>query len=225
MSEIIPDWVDRYQVDFIIIPSLTNKVLPFQARLLSVLNYPQCRNTKFIFANIGEYGGSELFSVEDNWRIEESFRRRNFDNIGETIVVRKIKRIKSKYLELVNNEILKNKGDSEKLKKLNIYKKKIKKNHIPYTFTKNISLKWIKSNPYITESFRINPEELFGRKLDGYCIRCKEKIPFNRYKPLCYNDWQNWVRWNNPHYIERYCHKCGKPYNVSKNKPLCDDCD
>ena len=179
LSEIIPNWVERYQVDFIIIPSLTSKVLPFQVRLLSVLNYPQCRNTKFIFANIGEYGGSELFSIEDNWRIEENFRRKNFDNIGETIVIRKIKRIKSKYLELVYQEMEKYKDDSEKLEKLNIYKKKIEKDHIPYAFTKNISLKWIKGNPYITESFRINPEELFGRKLDGYCIRCKEKIPFN----------------------------------------------
>ncbi|KKM01818.1 hypothetical protein LCGC14_1790610, partial [marine sediment metagenome] len=93
MSEIIPNWVERYQVDFKIIPSLTIKVLPFQARLLSVLNYPQCRNTKFKFVNIGEYGGSELFSIEDNWRIEENFRRRNFDNIGETIVIRKIEGI------------------------------------------------------------------------------------------------------------------------------------
>ena len=224
LSEIIPYWVERYQVEFIIIPSLTTKVLPFQARLLSVLNYPECRNTKFLFVNIGEYGGSELFSIKDNLRIEENFRRNFFDNIGETIVIRKIERIKSKYLELVYREMEKYKDDPDKQEKLNIYKKQLEKDHIPYAFTKNLSLGWFKDNPHIEETFMIKATELFGGKLDGYCIRCKEKIPLNRYKPFCYNDWQDWVRWNNPFYVEKYCHKCGEPNSVTTRTPLCNNC-
>jgi hypothetical protein len=38
-------------------------------------------------------------------------------------------------------------------------------------------------------------------------------------------EWQNWDRWKNPLYIERYCHKCGEPYDVSKSQPLCGNCD
>ncbi len=224
LSEIIPYWVSRNQIDFVIIPSLTTKVLPFQARLLSVLNYPQCINTKFIFNNIGEYGGSELFSVEDNWRIEENYRLNKHDNVGETIVTRKIERIKSKYLDLVSKEMKNCKEDPEKFKKLQVYKKKIESDRIPYTFTKNLSLEWHNGTPHITETIIIKASELFGEKLEGYCIRCKKKIFFNRYKPYCYDDWQDWVRWNNPFYTERYCHKCGEPYGATKSKPFCNNC-
>ncbi len=224
LSEIVPYWVKRYQVDFVIIPSLTTKVLPFQARLLSILNYPQCKNTKFIFNNIGAYGGSELFSIEDNWRIEENYRLNNHDNIGETIVIRKIKRIKSRYLELVSKEMEKCKNDPEKIKKLQNYKKNIELDHIPYSFTKNLSIKWLDSNPHFTEKSMIEITERFGKKLEGYCIRCREEIPLDPNKPYCYEDWEVWSRWDNPFYVERYCHKCGKPYSATKIKPLCDDC-
>jgi len=224
LSEIIPYWVERNQVDFVIIPSLTTKVLPFQARLLSVLNYPQCKNTRFLFTNVGEYGGSELFSVSDNWRIEENFRKKNFDNLGEKIIIRKVERIKKRYLMLVLNEIDKFREIPEKLDKLNIYKKKIEKDHIPYTITRNLSITWKDGNPYVAETFKIPASDLFGKKLYGYCIRCKTKIPYNKYNPFCYDDWQEWKRWNNSYYEENFCHMCGKLYSGTFKKPLCDEC-
>jgi hypothetical protein len=41
------------------------------------------------FTNIGEYGGSESFSLENNIQIEKRLRNNNRDNFGETIVIRK----------------------------------------------------------------------------------------------------------------------------------------
>lgn len=37
---------------------------------------------------MGEFGGSEFFSLNDNLRIEKSFRTNIRDNFGETIVIR-----------------------------------------------------------------------------------------------------------------------------------------
>ncbi len=224
LSEIIPYWVERNQIDFVVIPSLTAKVLPFQARLLSVLNYPQCKNTKFLFINIGEYGGSELFSVKDNWRIEENFRKTNFDNLGERIIIRKVDRIKEKYLELVSNEIDKCRQDPEKLNKLYNFKDDIEEDHIPYTFVKNLFLKWKDGYPRITESSIISILKTAERELNGFCIRCHIPIPYDSNYPFCYNDWQEWKRWNNPFYKEKFCHKCGKEYQGTFRKPLCEQC-
>ena len=84
----IPEWASKNEVDFIIIPSLTSKILPFHTKLLNLLNYSKYTRLKFIFASIGEYGGSEFFSIDQTKRIEESFRKNIRDNVGESIVSR-----------------------------------------------------------------------------------------------------------------------------------------
>ncbi len=58
----------------------------------------------------------------------------------------------------------------------------------------------------------------------GYCIRCQNEIPINRNKPYCYDCFETWAKFENPYYIDNYCHKCGKNYDSTLNYPLCDEC-
>ena len=89
LSDIISDWAWINDVDLIIIPSLTSKVLPFYAKLLTIFNYTDYKNLKIIFNNVGEYGGSELFTINNVKQIEDAFRRNIRDNVGEIVVTRK----------------------------------------------------------------------------------------------------------------------------------------
>ena len=102
MNKIISEWVYRNKVDFIIIPSLTSKILPFHSKLLNIFNQRVYPHMKLIFTNVGEYGGSEMFSINHVKRIEENFRINNRDNVGETIVVREMyEEIKEDFYGLV----------------------------------------------------------------------------------------------------------------------------
>ncbi len=91
LSDIIPIWTKKNDVDYVIVPSLSHNVLPFHYNVFNLLNYSKNRNLTVIFNNIGEYGGSEIFSVERNKKIEEGFRTNKRDNVGEVIVIRKIR--------------------------------------------------------------------------------------------------------------------------------------
>lgn len=88
LNEVVIDWAFINRVNLIVIPSLTNKVLPFHSKLLGLLNYARHKKIKIIFNSMGEYGGSEYFSIKETPRIEETFRLNNRDNVGETIVIR-----------------------------------------------------------------------------------------------------------------------------------------
>lgn len=90
LSDIISDWAKKNMVDLIVIPSLTSKVLPFHSKLYNILNYSSHKDLIIIFSNIGEYGCSELFSIDKIPQIELRFRKYINDNIGETIVFREI---------------------------------------------------------------------------------------------------------------------------------------
>lgn len=91
LSDIIPIWTKKNDVDFVIVPSLSHNVLPFHYNVFNLLNYSKNKNLIVIFNNVGEYGGSEMFSVERNKEIEEDFRTNKRDNVGEVIVARKIR--------------------------------------------------------------------------------------------------------------------------------------
>lgn len=88
LNEVIIDWAWANRVDFIIVPSLTSKVLPFHSKLLELMNYAKYQRIRIIFTNIGEYGGSEYFSIQKARQIEKRFRLNKRDNVGEVIVVR-----------------------------------------------------------------------------------------------------------------------------------------
>ena len=91
LCDIISDWAWKNDIDFIVIPSLTSKVLPFHYKLLNIFNYTDYDELKVLFINIGEYGGSEFFSIDNVKIIEERFRTNIRDNVGEIIIRREYK--------------------------------------------------------------------------------------------------------------------------------------
>lgn len=87
----ISEWAEKNEIDWIIIPSLTMKVLPFYLRLMEIFTYSNYKKLKIIFCNVGEYGGSEYFQRKQLNRIEKDFQNGTRDNIGEKIILRKKK--------------------------------------------------------------------------------------------------------------------------------------
>ncbi len=85
----ISEWAKKNQIDWIIIPSLTMKVLPFYIRLMEIFTYSTYEKLKILFCNVGEYGGSEFFQRNQLKRIEKDFQNGTRDNIGEKIILRK----------------------------------------------------------------------------------------------------------------------------------------
>jgi len=59
--------------------------------MLRSLKYSDYPDLNIVYCNVGEYGGSEIFSVNEVGRIEENFKRKTIDNFGEIIVKRIIK--------------------------------------------------------------------------------------------------------------------------------------
>lgn len=58
----------------------------------------------------------------------------------------------------------------------------------------------------------------------GYCIRCTGDVRYVPQSPLCTSCYATWAVWGNEDYPERTCHRCAKPADVTKAKPLCAPC-
>lgn len=58
----------------------------------------------------------------------------------------------------------------------------------------------------------------------GACIRCGTKVQFDISKPLCDAHYDEWAKWKNNEYEEKFCHSCGKSNATSYAKPLCASC-
>ena len=58
----------------------------------------------------------------------------------------------------------------------------------------------------------------------GFCIRTKEKILFDPFRPYSRSAYYKWVETANPDNIENYCHACGENHNSSFRDPLCPAC-
>lgn len=58
----------------------------------------------------------------------------------------------------------------------------------------------------------------------GYCIRTREPIPFNILRPYSPGAYNSWSKYNNPNYIEKFCHRCGNENRSTMAKPVCYDC-
>ncbi|MFC1983621.1 phospholipase D-like domain-containing protein [Chloroflexota bacterium] len=65
---------------------------------------------------------------------------------------------------------------------------------------------------------------LVGDKLTAYCIRCGDRVPFDRFHPLCDECYWVWSDYGNPNYTEHFCHSCGKQIKTTKSRPLCPSC-
>lgn len=58
----------------------------------------------------------------------------------------------------------------------------------------------------------------------GFCIRCAGSIPFETEKPYCGTCFYSWSHFENPHYEETACHKCGFDNKSTLIKPICYSC-
>ena len=130
LHDSISKWTTKNKIDFLIIPSLTSKVLPFHSKLLNLYNQPIYEKLKIIFSNIAEYGGSEVFSIDQVKVIEENFKINLRDNIGEIIVIRDLrKKLESKLYSKIGR-FISNYGRLEKLLLMYSKEKGIKSFHI-----------------------------------------------------------------------------------------------
>lgn len=59
----------------------------------------------------------------------------------------------------------------------------------------------------------------------GHCIRCGKTVPCNPDAPLCYEDFTVWVKYEDPKFIEKVCHTCGRSAFVSMADPMCNPCN
>ncbi len=89
LYEVISKWAEENKVDFIVVPSLTSKVLPFNYKVVRIFNKKHYPELKILFVNVGEYGGSEFYSRKRINEIEQRYQKNIRDNIGEVIVKRK----------------------------------------------------------------------------------------------------------------------------------------
>lgn len=73
-------------------------------------------------------------------------------------------------------------------------------------------------------SVTIRPERIVEVKNPdyGYCIRSGEKIKFNPTRPMTWDSFQTWNKFDNPDYPEKYCHRTGARSNgkTSMRKPI-----
>lgn len=58
----------------------------------------------------------------------------------------------------------------------------------------------------------------------GHCIRCSNHIGYAPQSPLCDTCYRTWAAWGNEDYPETTCHRCAKPADVTKARPLCYSC-
>lgn len=101
LSDIISHWAQNYRVSLVVVPSLTGKLIPFYYNMHRIFNFTPYDSLRILFANVGEYGGSELFTLNDKNRIEKNFRLGDRDNIGEIIVSRKYEKKTNAMIEII----------------------------------------------------------------------------------------------------------------------------
>jgi hypothetical protein len=58
----------------------------------------------------------------------------------------------------------------------------------------------------------------------GTCIRCGDKMGFNKERPLCDDCYQKWAKFKNEDFREKRCHSCGKIAETTYARPLCITC-
>ena len=55
---------------------------------------------------------------------------------------------------------------------------------------------------------------------EGYCIRTKQKIPFNPERPIEYNEYKS----HGSSVVGKYCHSCGQEVQTTVELPFCANC-
>lgn len=63
-----------------------------------------------------------------------------------------------------------------------------------------------------------------GNASSGFCIRCASPIKYDPTKPYCLAHFRSWAQYSNMDYVEKCCHRCGKPNGSSMARPECYAC-
>ena len=58
----------------------------------------------------------------------------------------------------------------------------------------------------------------------GHCIRCRDRIQYATRAPYCESCYAVWAEFENPGYVEEFCHRCGDEADTTINRPLCFSC-
>lgn len=84
------------------------------------------------------------------------------------------------------------------------------------------SNKIIEKNEYNKSDFTQSNNVKSAQKVSGFCIRTGREIPFNPKKPLSDDAYNNWLKFKNEEYPEKFCHFSGEPSNgeTSFAKPI-----
>lgn len=165
LNNIISAWVSRNKVDFIVIPSLTSKILPFHSKLLNMFNQRIYPNLKIIFNNVGEYGGSELFSITEVKRIEEDFRTGLRDNVGESIIIREIGEDIKEELYTLFGKFFNNWAKLEQSLRYIVEEKQLEREFRPYSFYRLFRLLYEKEMLYEIDYSQLNILRDFRNKV------------------------------------------------------------
>lgn len=62
------------------------------------------------------------------------------------------------------------------------------------------------------------------REKQGACIRCSDEIGLNPERPYCGACYSIWAEYENPDYVEKFCHQCGGDADTTIDRPLCRRC-
>lgn len=87
----------------------------------------------------------------------------------------------------------------------------------------------IKSKIYSSVKARLgglikSPDVHKTRQEEGFCIRCRLRMPYDLDHPLCSECYSEWAKMENPDYEEFYCHTCGRPELTTVRQPQCESC-
>ncbi len=88
----------------------------------------------------------------------------------------------------------------------------------------NIALKDTRIDRENTVEYEHVSGSAFNSHEKGNCIRCNQQIQLDLDKPLCWNCYNIWVKFEDPYYPENYCISCGESKEVSFSKPACYSC-
>ena len=58
----------------------------------------------------------------------------------------------------------------------------------------------------------------------GHCIRCRDRIQYATRAPYCGSCYAVWAEFENPSYVEEFCHRCGHAAETTIDRPLCFTC-
>ena len=80
------------------------------------------------------------------------------------------------------------------------------------------------TSPLIKQTTDGHAKLKYQKQLRGYCLRCEIRIDYNPERPYCPDCFASWYQYQNPHYKENVCHRCGEYDETSMFNPQDGNC-